>query len=89
MNRSRFGQFYSPKDPSNTTVQDKGFGVRMRTYRSMAVDEDSTSQTSVVNKPKPAIGSVDAEINPRLGTKAMNRQVLLKKKADLMRKHKG
>jgi len=47
----------------------------MGTYKSIpiGVDDDLVSQISTIAKPKPAIGSVNAEITPRLGTKSMNR----------------
>ena len=52
-------------------------------------DENKSSMESIVPKPKPALRSMNAEINPRLGNRSMHRQALLKNKADLMRKHKN
>jgi hypothetical protein len=36
-------------------------------------DENLSSMASIVPKPKPAIRSMNAEINPRLGNRSMNR----------------
>jgi len=42
---------------------------------------------SMAKKPKPALGSIAAEINPRFNHKSLYRRNLLQKQSELMRSH--